>query len=155
MSQTSASNNDTALHLAPISTCVLPPSVRAFPTHVIEAQNHLHSLRAGLRQNPMDVFVKDFLSTQLSQCICSKYITANPYSLLERKRDNKPTEWRSHIQYLSRTMGWGEKGLTSECQDISFYSEKYGGLCIKHVVREVFEQNDMIWFMGFVLFFKF
>lgn len=34
--------------------------------------------------------------------------------------------------------GEGEKGLISERQDFSFYTEKYGGLCGKEVVREVF-----------------
>lgn len=86
MSQTSASNNYTALNLVPILTCVLTSSMRAFPTHVIEAQNHLHSLRAGFGQNPIDVFVNDFLSTQLSQCICNKCNSKSLFSAGEEER---------------------------------------------------------------------
>lgn len=63
-SQTSASNNYTTLNLVPILTGVLLPSMRIFPTHVTEAQNHIRSLRTGLGQNPIDVFGKHFLSTQ-------------------------------------------------------------------------------------------
>lgn len=50
VSQTSACNNYTALNLFPIF-CAFLSFMKAFTTHVIEAQNHIHSLGTGLQQD--------------------------------------------------------------------------------------------------------